>query len=298
MKSSTIIIIILFFLAAFTLASKEISSFVGMFEANGDFTYSFLEGDSPITHVSFYIDPKLVENIVVRDIPPGWSYTLEGATLTLDGGSIQPGSTIRVGYYLERYMEPREIPISATGLTADGDAVSALGTVVVTETIILKIIYIFIIYKIPILIGIMTLGTGIFIREKLKPTLKTTPIGTSVDIPRETDIPEKGIPTEIVAVCGCRYEWKHRFMQINVYPSSPMGGALTMRQLSDDPMPFKALAIDMYALIHICTCPTKEGERIGRAIYDFKANVRYEWSFDTIYIQRRCDHLHINNIIS
>ena len=280
MKTSTFIIIVLIFLAAFTFFSEDISSFVGKFEATGDFTYTYLEGDTPITQVTFNIDPELAENIKIDTVPSGWSYTMEGSTLVLSGGSLAPGSTVNIGYHLERYMEPRDTPISAVGITTDGKGVPASGTVVVSETIILKIIYIFIIYKIPILIGVTLLGTGIIVVEKLRPPPQTVPRGTPVEVPKEEppiDTPETGVPTEIKYACGCGYEWRHRFMQINVFPSDYMGGVFTMKRLPDDPMPLKALAIDMHALIHICTCNTEEGEEVGREIYDFKAKVRYEW---------------------
>ena len=281
MKTSTVIIIILIFVAGLTFFSEDISSFVGKFEANGDFTYSYLEGEKPITRVTFNIDPELAGNIEIDTVPSGWSYSMEGNTLVLTGGSLGPGSSLYVGYHLERYMEPRDIPISAVGVTTDGKGVPASGTVVVTETIILKIIYIFIIYKIPILIGIAVAGSGVLLGEALKPRPKTVPRGTPVDIPKDKppiDVPETGVPTEIVSACGCSYEWVHRFMQINVYPSNYMGEPLSMRMLPDDPMPLKALAVDMHALIHKCSCKTKEGEQEGREIYDFKANVRYEWT--------------------
>jgi hypothetical protein len=280
LKASTFIIIVLIFLAAFTFFSEDVSSFVGKFEATGDFTYTYLEGDTPITQVTFNIDPELAENIEIDTVPSGWSYAMEDSTLVLSGGSLAPGSMVNIGYHLKRYMEPRDIPISAVGVTTDGKGVPASGTVIVTETIILKIIYIFIIYKIPILIGITLLGTGVFIAEKLKPQPKPVPTGIPVDIPKDKppiDTPETGVPTEIISACGCGYEWIHRFMQINVYPSSSAGGVYTVRRLPDDPMPLKALAIDMHGLIHKCTCKTKEGEQIGREIYDFKAKVRYEW---------------------
>lgn len=136
-----------------------ISSYVAPIEYKGHLGYTFSEGINPISAVIFELDDVIAENLIVLDVPEGWSYTLEGNLLRLSGGVLHPGETLDVKVSLKKYVEPDEYTVSSSGFTEDGDVISSSGPLVIREMITLKLIEMSYAWRLPL--AFITVGTGV-----------------------------------------------------------------------------------------------------------------------------------------
>jgi len=114
------------------------SPFIGPTEYRGQLGFAYVEGESPITSITFQVDPRIAGRLLILEVPAGWSHTFTGGTLELSGGSLSPGESLAVPVSLSSYVEPDEYPISSTGVTSGGETVQAAGSLVVTMMVILR----------------------------------------------------------------------------------------------------------------------------------------------------------------
>ena len=114
------------------------SPFIGPTEFRGQLGFPYVEGENPITGITFQVDPRIAGSLLILEVPAGWSHTFTGGTLELSGGSLSPGESLAVPVSLSSYVEPDEYPISSTGVTSGGKTVQAAGSLVVTMMAILR----------------------------------------------------------------------------------------------------------------------------------------------------------------
>jgi len=114
------------------------SPFIGPTEFRGQLGFAYVEGENPITGITFQVDPRIAGSLLILEVPAGWSHTFTGGTLELSGGSLSPGESLAVPVSLSSYVEPDEYPISSTGVTSGGKTVQAAGSLVVTVMVILR----------------------------------------------------------------------------------------------------------------------------------------------------------------
>jgi hypothetical protein len=114
------------------------SPFIGPTEYRGQLGFTYVEGEDPITGISFEVDPRIAGSLLILEVPVGWSHTFSGGTVELSGGSLSPGESLVVPVSLASYVEPDEYLISSTGVTSGGETVQAVGSLVVTLMVILR----------------------------------------------------------------------------------------------------------------------------------------------------------------
>ncbi len=114
------------------------SPFIGPTEYRGQLGFTYVEGENPITGITFEVDPRIAGSLLILEEPAGWSHTFTGGTVELTGGSLSPGESLVVPVSLMRYVEPDEYSISSTGVTSGGETVEVVGSLVVTLMVILR----------------------------------------------------------------------------------------------------------------------------------------------------------------
>ncbi len=114
------------------------SPFIGPTEYRGQLGFTYVEGETPITGITFEVDPRIAGSLIILEVPAGWSHTFTGGTVELSGGSLSPGESVVVSVSLARFVEPDEYSISSTGVTSGGETVQAAGSLVVTLMVILR----------------------------------------------------------------------------------------------------------------------------------------------------------------
>jgi len=114
------------------------SPFIGPTEFQGQMGFDYVEGEDPITGITFQVDERIAGSILILEIPDGWSYTYDGGALELTGSSLSPGESLVVPVSMVRYVEPDEYLISSTGVTSGGETVQASGSLMVTMMVILR----------------------------------------------------------------------------------------------------------------------------------------------------------------
>ena len=263
-------------ISAIAVFAQVIGVYVGPIEYQGSLTYVYVEGEDPIGAVTFTFDDNIGGSLLVVD-SQGWQYSSAGNKLFFTGGPIYPGGSLVVGVSAWKYILPGSYPFTASG---GGD--SALGELVVTEMILLKIIWLLNEYSTPIMAFTGLLFLGEIISAIRKPKVpKPEPLGPTAPLePFEPDEPLPPITEEPplvppmtpeipLDVCTSSYEWMFQVMDLNVWPSG------RIRTLSDDPLPLRAHAYDRHVLVHHCTCP--KTETTSTKAHLLFANVRYEW---------------------
>ena len=104
-----IILLLLFFLAG------PLVELVSNTAARGEFHYSFTSTNpSPVVSITYTLPQDLAEAMVMEETE-GWAVTLEGNSLSLTDGTLNPGETVTVKYRLTEYIEggPRTIPVNS-----------------------------------------------------------------------------------------------------------------------------------------------------------------------------------------
>jgi hypothetical protein len=112
--------------------------FIGPTEYRGQLGFAYVEGEDPITGITFQVDERIAGSILILEVPSGWSHTYVSGTLELSGGSLSPGESLAVPVSMVRYVEPDEYTISSTGVTSGGETVQATGSLVVALMVILR----------------------------------------------------------------------------------------------------------------------------------------------------------------
>jgi hypothetical protein len=280
-------------ITAVSLSANIIGVYVGPMEYKGSLTFVYAEGENPITNVVFTFDDEIGDSLLVVSAPAGWSWAQGGNVLSMGGGSLAPGGSLVVQVSFRRYVEPGERPFVATGTTTAGESSTALGSLSVTEMILLRIIYI--LEENQVVIGgatVVILIAEIFIsRRGKKPDIPVTPVGPTVTggtVTRDPDgtgtktttgeddglsTPEEIQIDTVSQTCELSYGWKHHESRISI---SPEGKTVT---LSDDPLPMVANAFDRHYLLQSCTCPATgmESTQVHRMMADFSI----EWEIES-----------------
>jgi hypothetical protein len=117
-----------------------IGDYIGPIEYKGYLVFDYPEGENPIINIVFTIDSTLANNLIIVDVPSAWSHIYGGGILTLSGGSVGPGGTVRVTVSLNKYFEDGEYPVSSVGTTTAGEESYATGPLLVGKLYLLKLI--------------------------------------------------------------------------------------------------------------------------------------------------------------
>ncbi len=109
------------FLVTYSAMLPPSASFLG---GQGRMSVEYVQGDSSITSALFVLPAELGQSITVTGALPGWSYAATGGTISLTGGSLQPGQTLWVQYALDKYVSPGTFPVEVTLTPAQGAPVT------------------------------------------------------------------------------------------------------------------------------------------------------------------------------
>jgi len=174
-------------LSLISLFANPISLYLGPFDYTGHLTYSYTAGDDIIVNIVFQFDELIGGNLIVVSTPNPWGYTLGGISITFTGGSLSPGDSLSAPVSFKQYVNPGEYPFTATGTTSEGDQITVSGNLMVTEMILLKIIYILEENQLYLLAGTALLLIGdLLLGTKKKYGDIKTPIGSTTTRPRES----------------------------------------------------------------------------------------------------------------
>ena len=146
-------------LTASGFGSDFLSDYAGPLEYQGALTFEYPEGVNPINNIEFTVDGTLSEDLLVVNVPAGWSYTSDGHLITLSDGSLSPGGVVNVGVSLNKYHEAGDYEVSAVGTTTGGETSNARGALQVGDLYILQGLEMANTYRLPL--GGATLGLGL-----------------------------------------------------------------------------------------------------------------------------------------
>jgi UDP-2,3-diacylglucosamine pyrophosphatase LpxH len=141
MSSLRFPLVLLALLSTVALLVNVIAPYIGPLEYTGHLTFSYTEGENPIVNVVFQFNEEIGESLIVVNAPSPWSWAQGGNILSMSGGSLAPGDSLVVAVSFNRYVPPGDRPFTAVGTTSGGESSTALGVLVVTEMILLKILY-------------------------------------------------------------------------------------------------------------------------------------------------------------
>jgi hypothetical protein len=280
-------------ISAIALSASIISVYVGPLEYKGSLTFAYAEGENPITKVVFTFDDEIGDSLLVVSAPAGWSWAQGGNVLSIGGGSLAPGDTLVVQVSFKHYVEPGERPFVGMGTTTAGESSTSLGSLSVTEMILLRIIYILEENKVVVgggTVAILIVEIILTSRRK-KPSIPVTPVGPTVTggtVTRDPDgtgtktatgedegltPPEEPQIDTVSHTCELGYGWKHHESRISI---SPEGKTVT---LSDDPLPMVANAFDRHYFLQNCTCPATG--TVSTQVHPMMANISIEWEIES-----------------
>ena len=179
-------------LSLIALFATPISIFIAPFEYTGNLNYAYNEGTDPIIHIDFQFDQEIGESLIVVKTPSPWNSIQEGSTLSLTGGNLAPGNALSVSVSFNKYVESGDRPFTGIGTTSGGESITSTGVLVVTEMIILKIIYILNQNQIFLIGGTIVLFVAEIIRswrqKRSKSIPKSKPVDEEVIYPDKTGV--------------------------------------------------------------------------------------------------------------
>ena len=132
------LLIIGLILTASGFSSDILGEYIGPLEYKGYLEFDYPEGENPINNIVFNVDSTLAGNLIIVNVPSPWSHSYGGGTLTLTGGSLSPGGSVRVTVSLNKYFEAGEYPISSVGTTTAGEESQASGPLLVGGLVFLN----------------------------------------------------------------------------------------------------------------------------------------------------------------
>jgi len=147
-------------LTATGLASEQLGPIVGPVEYNGYLVFDYPEGDNPITNIVFEISGWISPSVIIVDVPAPWTYTFSEPTLTLSGGSLNPGGSVSVTVSLDDYFDEGEYTVSSIGTTSAGEESNSNGPLLVGDLYLLRVISLTNTYQTPLIgsvIGLIAL---------------------------------------------------------------------------------------------------------------------------------------------
>ena len=170
MASLRLPLVFIALLSAVALFANIISPLIGPLEYTGHLTYSYIEGDNNVVKVVFQFNEEIGERLIVVNAPSPWSWTQGGNILSMTGGSLDPGGSLVVAVSFNRYVPPGDRPFTAVGTTSGGESSTAVGTLVVTEMLFLKILYILSLNWLYLFVGtgVLFLAEIILVRRRLE----------------------------------------------------------------------------------------------------------------------------------
>ena len=179
MASFRLPLALLLILSVIAFTADPLSAIIGPLEYTGSLGYTYVEGENPIIKVVFQFDDEIGRQLLVTYASPQWSWTQGGNTLTLTGGSLQPGDALSIQVSFRQFVPPGEKPFQATGTTSAGEETTAYGVLVVSLMILLQVLLFlsvnrYIILGVTLVIGIIELwlsrrGPGTVIAAALQP---------------------------------------------------------------------------------------------------------------------------------
>ena len=159
-------------LTASGFAADILGEYVGPIEYKGYLVFDYPEGENPITNIVFNLDPSLSDSLIIVSVPSPWSHSYGGGTLTLSGGSLSPGGTVRVTVSLNKYHEEGEYPVSSVGTTSTGEVSQASGPLLVGNLILLNLLGMVSAFRLPlagVTVGLGFLEWYVFRRKRVGP---------------------------------------------------------------------------------------------------------------------------------
>jgi len=129
-----VILLLLFFLAG------PLVDFISGTAARGSFTFSFTSTDpTPVVSIVYTLPQDLADAMALEETE-GWTVTLEGTSLSLTDGTLNPGESVKVSYRLKEYIQggTRTIPVTATRFQ-DGSLPITESTLEVPEVFLLAL---------------------------------------------------------------------------------------------------------------------------------------------------------------
>jgi UDP-2,3-diacylglucosamine pyrophosphatase LpxH len=181
-------------LSLVSLFADPIALYLGPFDYTGHLTYEYSVGDDVIVNVVFQLDEFIGERLIVISSPSPWQYTQSGTSISFSGGGLSSGDSLIAPVSFKEYVNPGEYFLSTIGTTSKGDQVTASGILLVTEMIMLKIVYLLKENQLYLLAGTTILLIGDIIlgrRKKPAPIVDTgvkTPVETTTTRTREGGI--------------------------------------------------------------------------------------------------------------
>lgn len=125
-------------LTASAFGAEIIAPYLGPLEYKGQMGFSYTEGINPITYITIEIDSTVAEKLIILDAPTGWTYTLTGNILELEGGTLDPGNSVAIPVSFGGYIAPNEYAVTSTGYTSGGETVQASGSLIVSLMVMLN----------------------------------------------------------------------------------------------------------------------------------------------------------------
>jgi len=101
MKSLRYLLVLGTLITASAFGAEILAPYLGPLEYKGQMGFSYTEGINPITYITIEIDSTVAEKLIILDAPTGWTYTLTGNILELEGGTLSPGSLMVMLYALD-----------------------------------------------------------------------------------------------------------------------------------------------------------------------------------------------------
>ncbi len=184
---------VLVILTVLALFAQIVAVYVAPFESEGAISFTYNEGQNPITHLIFTFDNEMGETLIIQKIPEGWSLSQSGAVFSLSGGRLLPGASLMLITAMKQYVDPGERPYTVTATTTEGSTILSNGVLTVKEMTAVTVLLIFEAIKLPLLIGTIALGAaeaGLQVRKRRRTT-------TMQGQPPVTAKEDKKLPKEI-----------------------------------------------------------------------------------------------------
>lgn len=128
-----IILLLLYFFAA------SIVEFVSNWSGQGSFTYSYLGGEEAIVSIKYDLPQDLADAMVLKQTN-GWTASIESNTISLTGGTLNPGETVTIDYRLKHYIAGGTKTVKITSTTSGGQEISSQTNLLVQEMVLLSIV--------------------------------------------------------------------------------------------------------------------------------------------------------------
>jgi len=146
---------------------ETLCEIAGPLEYKGYLVFVYTEGENPINHIAFTVDMTIAPDLLILDVPAGWGHIYNGRVLSLSGGSLSPGGTVKVQVSLSGHHPPGSYPIDSSGTTTAGELVLSSGMLMVGDLYILNFLTVLNSLRYPIFAS--TLGFGLLeIWKRLK----------------------------------------------------------------------------------------------------------------------------------